>query len=1700
MRYDILYPLEPGPDVSTYLVCDKLEQNSPKVLKLIAPVPASVPEILEIEKLFWNRARFENPYLPRLFDVGFRAKRIGFIFEFLDRPLFPSPSTRLSLTTTFDLCLQLSLLIEHLHASRFYFGYLTPSKLFVRPQGRLCVNIPLPFSALPQQQVPRQAVGYTAPELLDGVSAGASSDLYSLGMILYFLLSGCPPFLEEDPGVLREKMRVARPSRLRTLAPEIPQVIEDLIHSLTEIDPRSRPRDASYATSLFRRFTARRENGFQRRLPPLLSRPELVSFRTLCERARHRPGLHWIDIIGEQGAETRFFCHQAETIAKISGFQTLSWKAQSKPHSLQTCQTPHRQLKDLTSSGRSAYHGQLASPSLQAQCTSPLRLHSAGVATDPPGPLFIGITDSEWSDSLAESLRNEFSQPPKRAVLIARVQDSTSHSMPAQLPGSMPPDSVSRHSLSLKPYSRAESEQLISALLEHKPDPDQVRSAWLHCGGNPFYIEQFVNQHTGRRNLGDPSAKPQSRLGVSENIFIPRLVAEDIQARIDSLSPAQKELLAALSVVESPVTDEFLETILNREKKEIEVDVQRLTGIGLVRLDASGKKPEMAPACLWIREGSRSCYPKSGLAALHTRIAETLEEAFRHAPSLELSLRVCRHFLGSDRPLPAKRYIWLALFHLKSTRRFSEAADLIELAIGQRLLQLTDWNCARHLVDFLFACGRLRRCHKLLDQLLSMSHWAPSQRVNLLLMSGRISGVRGYKARALDQLSGALQILQQSADTEPRVYLDALGDYLCHLARIGRPDLVRHTAESVVTGLENGSLLQDHDKLQHALSVYQFEAGDLQKAVTHEVRAIALAQAAGNEAACLGRLSNVASFYLAMGRWDRHQAVVRHLNAMLPLINNQELRLYIRSASAILARKQGRHRCAVRRLKRLFHENSQNNRSRHLRSELLLEMIRNQAHLLELKCCMRLFRRHRRYRHRRNAVSSKLDLALTKARFWLQAGLPQRALRELDSLSQTLSGHLEIQVRLMRSEICLRLQDLPKALQLARSVAADLPCGFSYWRAQARLLEGEILLADSNLKEAEWAIEEALAVSKQQFFQPFLAKAYLCKSRWLLENGRLEMARLFAGRSLQIGMRLQRPLLRSETHRLLAKIHLRLKQRTAAVDHLRQAVLIVEQALSQIPPALLRSFKKAHLRPAAFELAQLSRRSSRKRPEFLRQTRHFMLRLQQASCGQDVANELVATTRRSLEPVSASCWLSSGTNGGSFHKAAGSGKCSRSATALLPLMLKDNGLTIAVDRAAPSSPSLATMALPLRSGRKLLGFLYLERHGQEFRETEVDFLKCITGAAEAAFAFASIGNSRELPSNGVGLSLGGKDLLVGAHPKMTELFATIVRSAATSVTILIEGESGTGKELVARAIHHYSPLSEKPFVAVNCGAFPEDLIENELFGHAEGSFTGASKAKMGLLEAASGGTLFLDEISSLPVQLQARFLRVLEQQSVRRLGENHERPIRVRFVSATNQPLRRLVQSGQFRSDLFHRLNVFRISLPTLRERLSDIPLLCRFFLDRLNQESGREVTLHPDALQALFGYTFPGNVRELKNIVESSFHCCSGNRIMRADVLARLDANPEQLSAREHAKVDEIFEQLLEGSVDFWSAVRDAYLRRDLSRQDVRKLISRALEETGGSYKKLVTLFHLPQKEYKKLLGFLRHHDCQVDFRQFRR
>jgi transcriptional regulator with PAS, ATPase and Fis domain len=348
--------------------------------------------------------------------------------------------------------------------------------------------------------------------------------------------------------------------------------------------------------------------------------------------------------------------------------------------------------------------------------------------------------------------------------------------------------------------------------------------------------------------------------------------------------------------------------------------------------------------------------------------------------------------------------------------------------------------------------------------------------------------------------------------------------------------------------------------------------------------------------------------------------------------------------------------------------------------------------------------------------------------------------------------------------------------------------------------------------------------------------------------------------------------------------------------------------------------------------------------------------------------------------------------------------------------------------------------------------------------------------------------------------------LVGTSTAIRELVAEADYIASTHSKVLLTGESGVGKEVFARYIHQHSLRSRGPMITINCAGVPETLLESELFGHVRGSFTDAHRDRRGLFEMAHGGTVLLDEVGEMSMRMQALLLRFLETGEIQPVGSDQPtRIVDVRVIAATNRNLLDETRLKTFREDLYYRLNVVHMIVPPLRDRREDIKPLLDHYLRATSELERRPIChLTAEAEAHLEAYRWPGNIRELRNFAERLVLRHSGGAVSLSDLPAEVFESEEHVAPPVVAQVErsvpaDAYHRMAAGQESFWTVVYEPFMLRDMTRESVRAIVRRGLEQTRGSYSLVAQLFHLPPTDYKRFMSFLQKYDCHMPFQPFR-
>ena len=399
-----------------------------------------------------------------------------------------------------------------------------------------------------------------------------------------------------------------------------------------------------------------------------------------------------------------------------------------------------------------------------------------------------------------------------------------------------------------------------------------------------------------------------------------------------------------------------------------------------------------------------------------------------------------------------------------------------------------------------------------------------------------------------------------------------------------------------------------------------------------------------------------------------------------------------------------------------------------------------------------------------------------------------------------------------------------------------------------------------------------------------------------------------------------------------------------------------------------------------------------------------------------------------------------------------------------PLFLNKTG-------SRPAKDGISFLCVPIMLKNEGLGVLSVDRIYSKEQGNVEDDLRVLTIVASLIAQFIKLWESYEKiekEKESLKRELKGKyniENIIGSSDRMQEVFEAVHRVSPSKATVLLRGESGTGKELVAKAVHYMSPRSKGPFIKFNCASIPEGLLESELFGHEKGAFTGAIASRKGKFELADKGTIFLDEIGDLPLTLQPKILRVLQEREFERVGSENTMKVDVRIIAATSRNLETLVAQGKFREDLYFRLNVIPLFLPPLSEREEDIPILIDFFLGKFNMENNRTVALDKGALQIFLNYNWPGNVRELENTIERLVIMSASDKVRASDLPVNLSIRRPRVSTKSEsltASVEDIEKENIIGALEKtgWIQAKAARLLGITSRQIGYKIKKYGIEE----------------------------------------
>ena len=1674
-HYGVVRPLESGPEIRVFLLEEGPSTDASERVLTLVPAEYQQGEAgrRAVERLYNLRARTSHPLLPEIQGIGFRGRLAGFVTAHFKEEKLYETGPNWPLERRLEAAQDLLLLFSFLHRRSIQAGWLSPAKIFCRDDRLATINLVLPAVALAGSPPSVRSLRYCAPEILDGGEPGTASDAYALGMLLYFLFTGCEPFSDSSPDSIRRKQMAVNPTPVRILRDELPPVCQVLVDGLI----RKRPQDrfsVDQALQMLSENLSRANWQAPGLATPLVGRKkELEQLREALKRfaRRRRP---WISVVsGPAGIGKTFLTEQLLVGAHLRQMEVLG--------------IAHRETDGAFEAFR---HGLETHPSLNSGHPSHeiahqgRRLATHIVALAHQKPLLIRATDLQWLDEGSLEIYRHVLGGEAPVMLLGDVRNDQPNRYWTELEAEFR-RSGRLGEIALPPLSAVE----IQEILEHAIGsgwPD----GWLQqvtgiCSGNPFHLKALLSCLRDRNQIRYTGLGWTGRRLFEAEWAPPQTVSEGLRARIERVHRTGRTILDCLTLLDRPAELDLLSRVIQRDPQEVLDQLRCLEALGFLEITGDFACPLAALSHRWLKAILEQELPPDARNQIHRRILGALtQSSARHSrPGPE---ELARHSIASDSKQEAEFWTRIAVSELRQDRLFRQASDLFERALAAGCLSSACWEDVKTRIELLYLAGDHPRCEHVIQEQLA-GHCSRSHLPHLWTMLARILIVRGrlYDAgRLLEQAHSA------SEDDEP-AFLETAAELVTCLSHTGELAKARQPAARLLRHGRPSQTPEVVGKIFGALSRFFRSSGRHGEAVSWLVRSVRAAVRLGDPVAMARRCLELGTLQFARGELGTAERMTFFGSEIAARTGNLQLRMLAALNRAQLANAAGQHTTAERLL-REFARPSQQGRHPDLDTHIQAQLATSSLERLRISQANRFVETGRGFALAAGREAAR-EIAFVEARLKLMTGGFQEVLETAGRLSRS-------EDPLWQARGCLLGCRADRALGIPHAAGRRLAPAVRQSFRTGLLLRAEILVENGRIELACSRPEAALLYGKAALktLQNLDSPILLAESYALLAHasGAIEApvrARVFGNRALQVLARCERPLLRSHVLASIADAEVALGRPADAEKHYSAALESLCAPCELFAPELRAAFTMIHIEPIEKRMERSLRRRRTPAPLRLVGLTRFTTAVTGRRDPSGLARHLLRCLRDQL-----------GITAGSLFWTTADGEIGSAAAATGQHRFDARRMIMAAtaDRSAEIRPRIleGTLALvmPLDDAHGTAGWLYAEKVGV-LPEVEFDLLGTLRAITQLALSLAPPRRRKaELPAQ---IRLRNGRVLAGRHPQVRQMIQDAQKFAATESTVLVCGESGTGKELIARAIHEFSRRRNGPFVAVNCASFAAELIESQLFGHARGAFTGATYTKIGFFEAASGGTLFLDEISSMPSTLQPRLLRVLQEKQIIRLGETEQRPVDTRVLAATNCDLKGLCERGAFRSDLFHRLNVLRVDVPPLRDRRSDIPVLTRYFLEEFCSESGLNVRITTAAMQALTDYPFPGNVRELRNLLENLSHTCKDAVITPSDIEARIAPSRNVHSRRnDRADLEQIVEDMAEGRATFWSAVRQPFLERILSKRDVIYIVSMGLDACGGNYRRLVRYFGLEDSEYKKFLNFLSHHGCKVDFRRFRR
>jgi transcriptional regulator with GAF, ATPase, and Fis domain/Tfp pilus assembly protein PilF len=1511
-------------------------------------------------------------------------------------------------------------------------------------------------------------IRFTAPEVLRGASPTPDSDLYSVGAVLYRWIVGQDAFDDSEMSLLKLKYLWASPQE-GVRNNNISQHVAPIICRLICKDPGKRLSALRELADLLQieKSPARRA--------PLIGHSAILARLRAVSSDIQKKTLHTIVLDGSPGIGKSRLVEQLCVSCSLDNLHIAVCRCEAPNRS--SLQSIVGAVKRLINShgSTSRLKQQLAGfPAAMAQCCEdghamPLapRYSIERITSELVGivatlarlkPTALVVEDLEGADSVLERFVEQLclraAEVP--ATLIITCRDTLRlPRLEGLLRDVLVGDFVHIH---LKPLADEEIRKLWLPLASAKSDPGIAIKA---SGGNPLLVQEYA---------------------INDVIALSRPTRDLIGWMISSLTEQEKPIVEALSLSDGPMEAEIVSRISEQKIATVIGSIGRLVAIGIVEF--TGNRLRLLPTA---REAIYNSILPKRRADLSRRAFETLNASWQSPQDLARWSFEAKLF---EESAALHRSIALQEYTSHNLESASWHYEQVERCAKQGARALTAEEIAK-LARCYQVVGRIREARKLYEQLL------------------------------------ASRALREDPELKSRVYA-LLAFVFDRRAPSTRIELLREAINSLPAN--SPSLCQRYVQLSHSfLYVGDFKsaAEALENAERHKVdgqnseRDLLVAKASlavskGNFHSALkdftkvnrigwdqvALLNNIGCCLEHLGELNHAKQVFAETERLSLESGHAPLQVLSRSNAGSIATKLGNTSAAQELIESAIArlQAFRTGQQEHDPNSFMSVYADAVSHHLQTGNFKQAHSYMRHLKPMRGSVLpiDRISCLLVSCEFYTK--IHQRAalktrLKLLDV--DTVSENPFLMVAKNLIEVNLHRQSKEKVLNILReALAVTEKTKTMYQHCQVLNELARVLLDLNDRREVINFAKRALEIARRKGYRLLAARSLLLagmasevhaqKERYLYsafqEASEMGLRELVAESAFEIG-----------------SFQLERKNWVTAQEYLMRCISVVEEIAEGVPERYRAGYMSVGPHRKALQALRVCNPEVQKLlcvssngPEFGAEKRYFAGLYQLTASGGSVttAEDVIASIARALESTlsrSAVVVLRQGDRNISKVVKAKQGEELLSRADKLIGKIKDR-IYLGASEGIPHKPfAWVPLECPGWDGGILVT---CGPHESTFTEKEIEFLTMVGTIGSSGFS--SVENRRRDDAQKLPAEFHG---MIGRSKAITEIFSQIQVAAGNTATVLIEGESGTGKELVAKAIHLESARAKQAFIAVDCGAIPESLIEAELFGAKKGSYTGATSDRPGLFEAAHRGTIFLDEISNTTPALQAKLLRVIQEREVRRIGETAGRSVDVRLVVASNQNLESMVEGGRFRKDLLYRLMVLHIKMPPLRKRPDDIPILAQAFLQKLNAANKTKKYFDSEAVNRLSTFQFPGNVRELQNAIERAFFSTKGSSIQSVSVESQAESLP---AGSEDVQL--WFKDLSEGRKDFWSAVYSKYKRRDISREKVLALVDFGLRSTRGNYKTMAERLRLKNKDYRRFMDFLRRSDCLLDFRPYRK